>query len=419
MTFEAACAVFRSRNRRRFDDAAEAVITSAKRGLSESDVVILCESLAASGQNVRLPNSLAPFVDVPSSGGPASLTTLLCPLLVATFGFYVPKLSATGSVAGGIDTMGVIPGFNTKLSGSSFINALRKSRFAHAEPTKTFCPADKNLVEKRRARNMMANPQLATASLLAKKLATPNTCAVFDFRVGVAGNIGNTFAAARRTKQLFLSVADKLDLHVEVVLTEGRVFPSSALGRLESLFLLWQILSNGDLLRVDKDHLSLCINISAKACRLANPEKLSFSKITTQLQQLLRSGEVKRRFLLHLAAQGTTRRSFEELLKCRVNQQVMSICCRGSGHWIPPDLNRAKEWVKCEQNRLGKGVARRKSIEAQIGLSLCRTPGAKVKRGDVVTQLRYPQRLVVANIPSWLGGTVAQLQPRKSRSYLG
>jgi thymidine phosphorylase len=415
VTFETACAIFRARDYRQFDNAAAIVITNARRGLSESEVVLLCKSLAASGENVRLPLDLAPFVDVPSSGGPASLTTLLCPLLVATFGFHVPKLSARGSVAGGIDTMGIIPGFDTKLSGSAFINALRKSRFAHAEPTKAFCPADKNLVEKRRARNMMANPQLATASLLAKKLATPNTCAVFDFRVGPAGNIGKTLAAARPAKQLFLSVAGKLDLHVEVVLTEGRVFPSSALGRLESLFLLWQILSNGDLLRVDKDHLSLCIKISAKACRLANPEKLSVSKIMTQLQQLLRSGEVQRRFLLHLAAQGATRRSFEELLKCRDNQQVVSVCCRESGHWIPPDLNRAKEWIKCEQNR----VARRKSIEAQIGLSLCRTPGAKVKRGDVVIQLRYPQPLVVPNIPSWLGGMVAQLPPRKSRSYLG
>ena len=141
MTFEAACALFRDQQYEAFDLAADVVIDSARSGLSDAQVQLLSRSIAASGKIVELPADLEPFVDVPSSGGPASLTTLLCPLLIAARGYTVPKLSATGSIAGGIDTLAMIPGYRTSLVGDDFVRVLRRCRFAHAEPSKNFCPS--------------------------------------------------------------------------------------------------------------------------------------------------------------------------------------------------------------------------------------------------------------------------------------
>jgi len=251
----------------------------------------------------------------------------------------------------------------------------------------------------------MANPQLAAASLLAKKLATPNTCAVFDFRLGPAGNIGSTLAATRRAKTLLLRIADLLALRVDAAITEDRVFPCTALGRLESLFLLWRIVENRKLLRIDNDHLRLCIAISAKACHLADPEKLSVDEITMQLHRLLRNGEVKRRFLLHLEAQGATLKGFEQLLGTRDTQRVIPLHSQTAGYWLPPDLNRAKQWIKQEQERADRMLASSTLVERQVGLRLCQSPGAKVRRGEVVVKLRYPHQLAAAETPLWLTGT--------------
>jgi thymidine phosphorylase len=408
VTFEAACAVFRGRKYHQFDIAADVVIAEARDGLSDLQVDLLCRSLAASGDNVCLPSELAPFIDVPSSGGPASLTTLLCPLLIASFGFHVPKLSATGSIAGGIDTMAIIPGFRANLSGAAFVTALRRSRFAHAEPSKTFCPADKNLVRKRRAAKMMENPKLATASLLAKKLATPNTQAVFDFRVGPAGNIGEDLVTARNAKRLLIRIARRLGLNVDVVLTDNRIFSSTALGRLESLFLLWRILSNRSLLQIDEDHVALCIEISAKACLLVQ-KNLSLAKTKQHLKNSLRVGEVKKTFLTHLRAQGASLDSFERVLRSRESQKATTVVSSTSGYWIPPDLNQSKEWLKRQQTFACKSIHLGKGKQPQLGIQLLRTRGEFVRTGGAVVQFRYPREFDGITIPSWLAG-----QTRKS-----
>lgn len=415
MTFANACEVFCRRETNLFEAAADSVIHAARQGLDDQQIETLCRSIAASGSNVSLPRSLEPFVDVPSSGGPASLTTLLCPLLVATFGFHVPKLSASGSVAGGIDTMGIIPGFNTNLSGARFVAALRRCRFAHAQPSATFCPADTVLVRKRRAARMMANPALATASLLAKKLATPHTRAVFDFRVGAGGNIGENVRTAQSAKRLFERIAEKLKIPVEVVLTENRTFPSSALGRLESLSLLWRALSNDPLLAIDRDHIRLCVDIASIACVLAH-ETLRLAKVKAKLIKVIESGEVKRVFIAHLYAQGASQRDFARVMESRRSQTTVRICSTSDGYWVPPNVNRCKEWLKNEQKGLTDNIL---DAEKQLGLRLCRTRGDLVRRGDLVMEFRHPPDAQGTTIPRWLAGRTNKSEPAIRLQSLG
>ena len=66
--------------------------------------------------------------DIASTGGAGSLTTLLCPFLIATQGIYTPQVSVHGSIAGAIDTLGIIPGYNFELSYKEMENSLRESK---------------------------------------------------------------------------------------------------------------------------------------------------------------------------------------------------------------------------------------------------------------------------------------------------
>src|ERR1041385_447903 len=104
MNLRDACAIFKQRNESSFDIAAQTVVDLATSSLSEDEIAELAIAVSESGEKLEVPPSLFPLADVPSTGGPASLSTLLCPLLIAAAGIRVPKLSATGSTAGAIDT---------------------------------------------------------------------------------------------------------------------------------------------------------------------------------------------------------------------------------------------------------------------------------------------------------------------------
>jgi thymidine phosphorylase len=404
VTFNLACEAFARRKTDDFATAANTVVSSARQGLSKDQIVTLCLAIAASGDVVQLPLDLRPFVDVPSTGGPASLTTLLSPLLIASSGLRVPKLSATGSIAGGIDTMAIIPGYQAALSGKAFIESLRRCGFAHATPSANFCPADNSLIMARRTGKMMANAELATASLLAKKLATPGTAAVFDFRVGRAGNIGEAIEAAQAAKELFLAVASELNLKVDVVLTENRDFPSSALGRLESLHLLWQVLRGDPLLDLDKVHLDLCIELAGRAIMLVN-NTVTANDAKSGINDRLNEGGVKRTFIRHIEAQGANIAGFEATMLWRDNEVVTTVCSPRSGYWVPPDVNQAKNWLKREQMRIDKQSESQAGRPWQhVGLKLLRSPGDVVEAGDPVLELRYPREHGLSKTPDWLSG---------------
>src|SRR5687768_13643894 len=102
-TIDEVCETYRNKRVAQFQEAAESVIGLAEVGLSVAETAELARAVAASGHILRLPNYLAPFADVPSTGAPGSLSTVLCPFLIAAAGVSVPKISATGSIAGAID----------------------------------------------------------------------------------------------------------------------------------------------------------------------------------------------------------------------------------------------------------------------------------------------------------------------------
>ncbi len=62
----------------------------------------LARSVASSGAQISARASFS--ADVASTGGPTSLSTLICPLFLRAAGAVVPKLGVPGRPAGGIDS---------------------------------------------------------------------------------------------------------------------------------------------------------------------------------------------------------------------------------------------------------------------------------------------------------------------------
>lgn len=391
MTFAEACRIFKNKHLSQFSEASEAVVahSQSERRLSVEASADLALAIAESGEKVMVPNSLHPLADCPSTGGPSSLTTLLCPLLIASVGIRVPKLSATGSTAGGIDTMEMIPGFDGRKSGEEFIAVLEKVGIAHARPSEMFCPADNALIECRQRLKGMRNVGLAAASLLAKKIAIPGTVASLDCRIGPTGNICDKPEEAGEAAQYFMEVAKSLGVPLAVTLTDNRSFPCSALGRLESLDLLWKILNTDDLeLELDKSHVETCIAIAAQCCMMTGLDS-NMQDSKKRLQDSLFSGQARTVFLAHLKAQGASLDGLHRVIEQRREQSVITVAARDAGFWRPPDIAIAKEFVKAVQGVVW-GNRERTSSTPQIGLRLLVDPSVSVAVGQPLFELRLP-----------------------------
>lgn len=379
--------------------------------LDVQQVAELAIALAESGEKVHLPRRTS-YCDVPSTGGPASLSTLLCPLLLAASGIKVPKISATGSVAGGIDTLSLVPGFKGELARDEFVRLVGDTGIAHTAQSSSFCPADRELLNVRRECGLMESPELAAASLLAKKAAVPGCRAVFDFRVGPSGNVGNTKESAQRTADLFHAVALVLDLHISTVLTDNYTFPSSALGRLESLDLLLLLLDGTQpQISVDSMHRATCVALAAEALQVV--ERPDDARARSGVEDLLNSRQAYEVFLRHLSAQGASEEGLHVALQTRSRQSIHELRSSGSGYWSPPSLVHAAQWIKATQK------AHPPDLDGQIGMRLRVSPGTKVEKGQLVAEVRYPRLGPAVQPPDWLVGTVTEQLCDGNRGVLG
>ena len=77
----------------------------------DEEIVELANIYAESGITIKR-NSSKTKVDIASTGGPSSLSTILTPLILKSLGAEIPKLGVPGRPAGGIDILYQLKGFN-------------------------------------------------------------------------------------------------------------------------------------------------------------------------------------------------------------------------------------------------------------------------------------------------------------------
>lgn len=199
---------------------------------SPQRIAELTQRLAESGEILEKDPAAA---DVASTGGPASLTTFLPPLILASNGIRVPKIGVPGRPAGVIDTFGTLPGYKTALSRAELQEAIRASGFGNTLSTGVFAPDDGVLFRARQQLGMQNVPALVIASLLSKKLAAGLTRVVFDVRTMVGGNFGQSAAGAHANVQLLEETAALVGVTAHCVVTDGQVPAQPMVGRAEAL----------------------------------------------------------------------------------------------------------------------------------------------------------------------------------------
>ena len=142
----------------------------ASQGATDEEVAYLGMALGTSGTVLTsAPENRS--ADLASTGGPASLSTILGPIYLRALGYTVPKVGVPGRPAGGVDALSRIPGYRVDMSSGHLANCLDTCGYVHFVAGPNHAPLDARLFEYRRKSGSPPAAELAIASLIAKKVA--------------------------------------------------------------------------------------------------------------------------------------------------------------------------------------------------------------------------------------------------------
>jgi thymidine phosphorylase len=353
----------------------------------------LAQILANSGDVLSFNQGFT--ADVASTGGPTSLSTLLCPLFLRAVDSIVPKLAVSGRPAGGIDCLGQIKGYKVYLNKMEAISVLESCKYAHFLASTDFSPLDGRMFKLRKRFSALNVPTLVVASLLAKKISVGVRYIGLDVRVAPHGNFGNDWATAFNNSRLFINTANKLSINAVPVLTDARFPYQPYIGRAESLVALddiFQSTPNNWL----TEHLNIC-------------RSLSLACIPAQMRTYLKdiTGEdLFRFFKQNILAQGGTVDNFNTIVRLTRNQHFREIRAMNDGFVYYP-IGKLRDVFVRWQNKYIDAV---NEFPDPIGLILKQRPGTWIEQGEIIATLRSPENIadqVIRDLSDIIGKTVS------------
>ncbi|MFO1352141.1 MAG: thymidine phosphorylase family protein, partial [Gammaproteobacteria bacterium] len=234
------------------------LVASSQSGLDRDEVLALTRAMLESGE--RLAWNEPVLADKHSIGGiPGNRTSMLVVPIVAAHGLPIPKTSsrAITSPAGTADTMEVLAQVN--LAPEALHTIVRAEHGCLAwGGTARLAPMDDMLIAVERPLGIDSQGQMV-ASILAKKLAAGSTHLLIDIPVGPSAKVRH-MRDAMLLRKLFEYVADRLNLHLEVVITDGRQPIGRGVG---------PVLEARDVMQVLQNDPQAPLDLREKALRLA------------------------------------------------------------------------------------------------------------------------------------------------------
>jgi thymidine phosphorylase len=226
--------------------------------LDREEVYFLSDAMTRVGR--RLDWHEHPVVDKHCIGGiPGNRTSMLVVPIVAAHGMLCPKTSsrAITSPAGTADTMEVLA--DVELPFTRLEQIVRQHRGCLAwGGTSQLSPADDVLIAVERPLSIDSPGQMV-ASILSKKIAAGSTHLLLDIPVGPTAKM-RSMPEAQKLRKLFEFVAARMDLSIDVVITDGRQPVGNGIG---------PVLEARDVLRVLQNDPLAPMDLRQKALRLA------------------------------------------------------------------------------------------------------------------------------------------------------
>ena len=235
------------------------LVACSEAGMDRDEVLYLTQAMAETGDRLAWNEPLV--ADKHCIGGiPGNRTSMLVVPIVAAHGMFIPKTSsrAITSPAGTSDTMEVLA--HVELETAHFNEIVRSQRGCLAwGGTSRLAPVDDILISVERPLSLDSPGQLV-ASILAKKVAAGATHLLVDIPMGPTAKVRNQ-QEAFRLRKLFEFVGDRIGLHLEVIITDGRQPIGRGIG---------PVLEARDVMQVLENHPDQPRDLREKALQLAS-----------------------------------------------------------------------------------------------------------------------------------------------------
>lgn len=330
--------------------------------------------------------------DVASSGGPSSLSTLLCPLFLRVAGFCVPKLAVPGRPAGGVDCLAQVRGYNVEFSAARLMRVIEECGYAHFISGGEYAPLDAKAFRLRQQNGLQDVPVLVVASLLSKKLAMGVSVAGLEIRVAPHGNFGHNLDEARANVRMYERTAELLKIRGRCALTDGSLPYQPYIGRGEALAALVEIFggASNDWLR---EHVELCRQISGEVVRDDPTALTAIGRATI--------ADLREEFAANLAAQGASYEEFLQRATHTISGHEVEILADRNG-WAKVCLEGIRD-ILCTAQKQCKEEA---PFPDPCGVILRERPGSAVRYGDVLATVRLDKPTLRAEISSQLASSI-------------
>lgn len=341
------------------------------------EIARLAGHLARGGERLSWPPSTK-TADLASTGGPASLSTLIAPFALVVRGCAVVKLAVPGRPAGAIDVLATVPGYSARLSPNGVRQVVARCGFAHFLSDERFAPMDGALYAYRRRNGAVAVPMLVAASLLAKKFAVGLRFVGLDIRVGSHGNFGQTRDEARSNARLFCSAAQVLGMEAAGFISSDDGPAQPWIGRGEALVAL----ASAAGIRPVDDGASWLGGHIAQCCHMGgvtagdldcDSSRTVFGTTPAALKQALEA---------HLVAQGATMEALLARVEAIVDAPRVTLDAATAGV-LSIDLGVIRDALVALQTDATPGV-----FTDPAGVELLVKPGRLVAAGEPVARIR-------------------------------
>ncbi len=234
------------------------LVASGQTGLDRDEILFLTRAMLNSGERLNWDEDLV--ADKHCIGGiPGNRTSMVVVPIVAAHGILIPKTSsrAITSPAGTSDTMEVLS--KVKLSPDALHKIVHKVRGCIAwGGSAKLAPVDDTLISVERPLGIDSQGQLI-ASILSKKLAAGSTHLLIDIPVGPTAKVRH-MREALQLRKLFEFVGDQMNIHLEVIITDGRQPVGRGIG---------PVLEARDVMQVLENNPDAPSDLRQKALRLA------------------------------------------------------------------------------------------------------------------------------------------------------
>jgi thymidine phosphorylase len=196
------------------------LVASGEGGLDRDEVLYLTRAMLGAGERLDWNEPLV--ADKHCIGGiPGNRTSMVVVPIIAAHGMLIPKTSsrAITSPAGTADTMEVLA--KVDLDPDMLHQVVHRHRGCLVwGGTAKLAPADDVMISVERPLGI-DSPQQMVASILSKKLAAGSNHLLIDIPVGPTAKV-RQMREALALRKLFEFVADRLGVHLQVLISDGR-----------------------------------------------------------------------------------------------------------------------------------------------------------------------------------------------------